>query len=154
MSLQTLLFKKYLFYWISFPIFPNPWSRNPARFEVDPHSQLGYVKGGMFAKIQRRGWTPAVTLQEGAICYNSGGLGLHRQHFITTILLFSDILCIQEHFLLDSGDRKNSNTHKLMFDQFTADLFNVIAYILILSKIWYFTESTCLKTINKVLIMF
>ena len=30
-----------------------------------------------------------------------------------TILLFSDILCIQEHFLLDSQDKKYSNTNKI-----------------------------------------
>ena len=60
--------------------------------------------------------------------YNSGGLGL------------------------DSGDRKNSNTLKLMFDQFRADLFKIIAYILVFS--WYFTESTCLMTMNKFLSIF
>ena len=61
--------------------------------------------------------------------YNSGGLGLDRQHFIKTLLLFSDILCIQEHFLLDAGDRKASNTHKLinLFGQ-THDMYIVPAY--------------------------
>ena len=32
---------------------------------------------------------------------------------MNTLLLFSDILCIQEHFLLDSKDKKHSNTNKL-----------------------------------------
>jgi len=45
--------------------------------------------------------------------YNSGGIGVDRQNYIKTLLLFSDILCVQEHFLLDSGDRKHSNTNKL-----------------------------------------
>ena len=37
---------------------------------------------------------------------------------------------------LDSGDRKNNNTAlKLMFDQFSAESFQIIAYILIFSKI-------------------
>ena len=45
--------------------------------------------------------------------YNSGGLGLDRQNFIKTLNIFSDILCIQEHFLLDAGGKKHSNTYKL-----------------------------------------
>ena len=49
------------------------------------------------------------------ICsYNSTGFGLGAQNYIKTLLLFSDILCIQEHFLLDSKDRKYSNTNKLV----------------------------------------
>ena len=48
---------------------------------------------------------------------NSGGLGLDRQNFIKTLNIFSDILCIQEHFqehfLLDAGGKKHSNTYKL-----------------------------------------
>ena len=45
--------------------------------------------------------------------YNSGGMGLDKQNYIKSLTLFSDILCIQEHFLLDSGNRKYSNTQKL-----------------------------------------
>ena len=45
--------------------------------------------------------------------YNSWGMGIDKQNFISLLSLFSDILCIQEHFLLDSGDRKHSNTYKL-----------------------------------------
>ena len=45
--------------------------------------------------------------------YNSGGMGIDKQNFISLLSLFSDILCIQKHFLLDSGDRKHSNTNKL-----------------------------------------
>ena len=44
--------------------------------------------------------------------YNSGGMGLDKQSYIKTCL-FSDILCIQEHFLLDAGNKKYNNTHKL-----------------------------------------
>ena len=45
--------------------------------------------------------------------YNSTGFGLAAQNYIETLLLFSDVLCVQEHFLLDSRDRKHSNTNKL-----------------------------------------
>ena len=45
--------------------------------------------------------------------YNSGGMGMDKQNFISLLSLFSVILWIQEHFLLDSGDRKHSNTNKL-----------------------------------------
>jgi len=45
--------------------------------------------------------------------YNSGGLGLDRQNFIKTLNIFSDIFWIQEHFLLDAGGKKHSNTYKL-----------------------------------------
>ena len=44
--------------------------------------------------------------------YNSGGMGLDKQNYINSLTLFSDILCIQEHFLLDSGNKKYSNTQK------------------------------------------
>ena len=45
--------------------------------------------------------------------YNSTGFGLSQQAYIETLALFSDIVCIQEHFLLDSGDKKHSNTDKI-----------------------------------------
>ena len=49
-----------------------------------------------------------------AICsYNSTGFGLGAQNFIHKLLIFSDILCIQEHFLLDCNDKKYSNTDKM-----------------------------------------
>ena len=54
--------------------------------------------------------------QTQAFCvtsYNSGGMGLDRQNFINSLTLFSDIICVQEHFLLDTGGGKHSNTHKL-----------------------------------------
>ena len=46
-----------------------------------------------------------------------------------TLLLFSDILCVQEHFLQDSKDKKYSNTNKLR-NQFSTmhDMFIVPAY--------------------------
>ena len=44
---------------------------------------------------------------------DSTGFSLAVQDYIETLLLFSDILCIQEHFLLDSKDRKYSNTDKI-----------------------------------------
>ena len=56
--------------------------------------------------------------------YNSGGMGLDRQQYIKTLQLFSDVLCIQEHFLLDSGDRKHSNTNKLK--QYFGDTHDMI----------------------------
>ena len=45
--------------------------------------------------------------------YNSTGFGLSQQAYIETLSLFSDIVCIQEHFLLDAGDKKHSNTDKI-----------------------------------------
>ena len=45
--------------------------------------------------------------------YNSTGLGIGAQNFISTLSLFSNILCIQEHFLLDSKSKTYSNTDKL-----------------------------------------
>ena len=62
--------------------------------------------------------------------YNSTGLSLAAQDFISTLSLFSDILCIQEHFLLDSKSKKYSNTDKLR-NLFGAkyDMFIVPAFI-------------------------
>ena len=45
--------------------------------------------------------------------YNSTGFGLSAQNYMRTLLLFSDILCIQEHFLQDCKDKKASNTNIL-----------------------------------------
>ena len=45
--------------------------------------------------------------------YNSTGFGLAAQNYMDTLLLFSDILCIQEHFLQDCKDKKHSNTNKI-----------------------------------------
>ena len=43
-----------------------------------------------------------------------GSMGIDKQEdFISKLALFSCILCIQEHFLLDSGDWKHRNTNKL-----------------------------------------
>ena len=61
--------------------------------------------------------------------YNSTGFGLAAQNYIETLLLFSDILCIQEHFLQDSKDKKYSNTNKLRNKYSTThDMFIVPAY--------------------------
>ena len=37
--------------------------------------------------------------------YNSTGFGLGAVRFMETLLVFSNILCVQEHFLQDSGDK-------------------------------------------------
>ena len=60
--------------------------------------------------------------------YNSTGFGLGAQSHMKTLLSFSDILCVQEHFLLDSRSKKNSNTDKLK-NQFSGahDMFIVPA---------------------------
>ena len=42
--------------------------------------------------------------------YNSTGFGVGTQNFIDNLLVFSDILCLQEHFLQDCNDKKHSNT--------------------------------------------
>ena len=45
--------------------------------------------------------------------YNSTGFSQSKIDFIKTLLLFTDIFCLQEHFLLTSKDRKHSNTDKI-----------------------------------------
>ena len=45
--------------------------------------------------------------------YNSTGFGIGVQNFLSTVSLFSNILCLQEHFLLDGKNKKHSNTDKL-----------------------------------------
>ena len=45
--------------------------------------------------------------------YNSTGFGIGVQQFISTLALFSNIICLQEHFLLDNKDKKYSNTAKI-----------------------------------------
>ena len=45
--------------------------------------------------------------------YNSTGFGISAQNHINTLLSFSDLLCIQEHFLLDSKSRKSRNSDKV-----------------------------------------
>ena len=61
--------------------------------------------------------------------YNSTGFGPGAQNHMETLLSFSDILCVQEHFLLDSRNKKNSNTDKLV-NQFNGlhDMFIVPAF--------------------------
>ena len=46
--------------------------------------------------------------------YNSTGFGLSAKNYVNTLLLFSDILCVQEHFLLDGNEKNHSNTNKLV----------------------------------------
>ena len=59
--------------------------------------------------------------------YNSTGFGLSAQNHMKTLLSFCDILCVQEHFLLDSRSKKCS-TDKLK-NQFSGlhDMFIVPA---------------------------
>ena len=55
-------------------------------------------------------------VQNNDLCissYNSTGFGLAAQNHMNSLLLFSDILCVQEHFLIDGKDKKHSNTNKL-----------------------------------------
>ena len=57
-----------------------------------------------------------MTFSQKPICvtsYNSTGFGPNTIKFVETLLLFSNILCLQEHFLQDAGDKKYSNTNKL-----------------------------------------
>ena len=68
---------------------------------------------------------------KNSICvtsYNSTGFGVNAQHFMETLLLFSNILCIQEHFLQDFGDKKYSNTNKLRRKYSNHDMYIVPAY--------------------------
>ena len=77
-------------------------------------------------------------LVQSNICvtiYNSTGLGPAVQNFLTTISLFSNILCLQEHFLLDGKDKKHSNTNKLRkicgdrYDMFIVPAFKDISQV-------------------------
>ena len=53
-------------------------------------------------------------LNELCFCsYNSTGFGLAAQNHINTLSLFSDVICVQEHFLIDAKDKNHSNTHKI-----------------------------------------
>ena len=45
--------------------------------------------------------------------YNSTGFGIHQQKYIETLTIFSDIVCLQEHFLLDAKDKNHSNANKI-----------------------------------------
>ena len=68
---------------------------------------------------------------KNSICvtsYNSTGFGVNAQHFMETLLLFSNILCIQEHFLQDFGYKKYSNTNKLRRKYSNHDMYIVPAY--------------------------
>ena len=70
-------------------------------------------------------------LSQKPICvtsYNSTGLGLGTIKFVETLLLFSNILCLQEHFLQDSGDKKHSNTNKLRKSFPNHDMFITPAF--------------------------
>ena len=61
--------------------------------------------------------------------YNSTGFGIGVQNFISTLSLFSNIVCIQEHFLLDSKDKNHSNTNKLRKAlEFKYDMYITPAY--------------------------
>ena len=55
-------------------------------------------------------------ISENNLCitsYNSTGFGLHQQKYLKTLLLFFDILCVQEDFILDAKDKNHSNTNKI-----------------------------------------
>ena len=45
--------------------------------------------------------------------YNSTGFSISTEQFVSQLLLYSQILCLQEHFLQSSGDKKYSNTDKI-----------------------------------------
>ena len=54
-------------------------------------------------------------MSNDSICvtsYNSTGFGAGAQNFISNLSLFSNIICLQEHFLLNSKSKKFSNTDK------------------------------------------
>ena len=56
------------------------------------------------------------TTFDSQICvtsYNSTGFSQNKIDFIRTLLLFTDICCLQEHFLMTSKDKKHSNTNKI-----------------------------------------
>ena len=56
------------------------------------------------------------TNNDSQICvtsYNSTGFSQNKIDFMKTLMLFSDIFCLQEHFLMTSKDKKHSNTNKI-----------------------------------------
>ena len=61
--------------------------------------------------------------------YNTTGFGIGTQNYLTTLSLFSNILCIQEHFLLDGRMKNHSNTDKIrkLFNQ-KYDMFIIPAH--------------------------
>ena len=71
-------------------------------------------------------------ISKNSLCvtsYNSTGFGIGVQNFISTLSLFSDIVCIQEHFLLDSKDKNHRNTNKLRKAlEYKYDMFIAPAY--------------------------
>ena len=61
--------------------------------------------------------------------YNSTGYGIAARNYIQTLVLFSDILCVQEHFLPSSKDKRHSNTNKLVNDfRDNHDMFIIPAF--------------------------
>ena len=56
------------------------------------------------------------------------GFCISVQEYMETLLLFTDILCIQEHFVLDAQDRKYINTNKLRKKFTNCDMFIVPAH--------------------------
>ena len=62
-------------------------------------------------------------------------MGIAAQNFISTLSLFSNILCIQEHFLLDSKSKNHSNTDKLRklfndkYDMFVTPAFKELSQV-------------------------
>ena len=48
------------------------------------------------------------------IVFDSVLKDLYKQEFIHLLQLFSDILCVQEHFVLNSRSRKYNNIEKLI----------------------------------------
>ena len=56
------------------------------------------------------------TNNDSQICvtsYNSTGFSQNKIDCMKTLMLFSDIFCLQEHFLMTSKDKKQSNTNKI-----------------------------------------
>ena len=45
--------------------------------------------------------------------YNATGFGLHQQNYIETLLTYSNVLYLQEHFLLGGTSKKYNNTDKI-----------------------------------------
>ena len=56
--------------------------------------------------------------------YNSTGFGMNTKKMIEKLSLFSDIICIQEHFLIDSNSKKYSNSNKIR--QSYGDVYDIL----------------------------
>ena len=57
--------------------------------------------------------TTTIDSQVCVTSYNSTGFSQNKIDFMKTLMLFTDIFCLQEHLLMTSKNKKHSNTDKI-----------------------------------------